>query len=477
MPQPSLESLLQVENDPAFTQFRCPSTGLLLWPLARNQFLRQLISDLYYQRAPLLAPVPPVPRRRALASLSRVLRHNLRTGRMTGDVLVVGTGAGHFQHEGCWFNRITDYLVQASPADTVTVEGIMDWHVPEPRWNQRVDYWLPWQSGITVAGHLLVRQAHLKLARDMLEYARQRASDHLGLAVSEPRMDMLVGMVARKLARLPFMTYAYRRLLERVRPRLILLEEACYGDRSPLNQIAREMGMHIAEPQHGMVSGGHDAYCYAPLLRDSADYRCCLPHDFLGYGAWWNDQINVPVEKWVIGHPHYSAQRRGIAPVPSAQTDVLLLGDGIEFPLYLDLAQELASLLGGRYRVVLRPHPLERVDVYRRFPDGKAGEVVIDSNRDIYSSFVTAHAVAGEVSTGLFEALGVAGRVLLWETPKARFSYPQHPFSGFVDAKGFAEALLEPLNSRPNVVETDIWAAEWADNYRRYLTQALGTAA
>lgn len=475
MPRPSLAQLLEIENDASFLAFRCPRSGALLWPLVRNQFLRQLISDLYYQHAPLLAAAPAVPRRQALASLARVFRHNLSQGPMRGDILVVGTGAGHFQREGRWFNRITDYLVQASPADTVTVEGVVDWHVPQPRWNQRVDYWLPWQGGITVAGRLLQRESHVVAARELLEYARHRAQDLLGLSIAEPRMDMLVGMLARKLARLPFMHYAYRRLLERVRPRLILLEQACYGDFSPMNQIAREMGIRVAEPQHGMVSGGHDAYCYAPLLRDSAEYRRCLPHDFLGYGPWWNEQINAPVEKWVIGHPHYSEQQRGMSLAQGVQNDILLLGDGIEFSLYLTLAQELAGLLRGRYRIVLRPHPLERAEVYRLFPDGRVGDVVIDANRDIYSSFASAHAVVGEVSTGLFEALGIAGRVLLWETQKARFSYPLHPFCGFADAQGLIDTLLAPQDLQSSLVETDIWSADWVGNYRGYLAQVLAT--
>ena len=114
MPRPSLAQLLEIENDSTFLEFRCPRSGVLLWPLVRNQFLRQLISDLYYQQAPLVAAVPAVPRRQALGALGRVLRHNFQQGRMRGEVLVVGTGAGHFQREGRWFNRITDYLAQES---------------------------------------------------------------------------------------------------------------------------------------------------------------------------------------------------------------------------------------------------------------------------------------------------------------------------------------------------------------------------
>ena len=175
----------------------------------------------------------------------------------------------------------------------------------------------------------------------------------------------------------------------------------------------------------------------------------------------------------MIGNPHYSEQRRSISLAKGEQTDILLLGDGIEFSLYLALAQELAELLCGRYRIVLRPHPLERTEVFKRFPEGRAGDVMIDPNRDIYSSFASAHAVVGEVSTGLFEARGIVGRVLLWETAKARFSYPQHPFCGFVDAKALVEALQVPQGDLSAVLAEDIWAPDWVDNYCDYLARVL----
>lgn len=474
---PSLHDLLEIENDPAFLEFRCPGTGYLLWPLARNQFLRQLISDLYYKHAPLLAPAAPIPRRQALAVLPQVLMHNFRRGKMHGEVLVIGTGAGQFQREGRWFNRITDYLALASPEDTVTIEGVVDWHIPEPRWNGRVSYWLPWQGAIALAGRLCLRDSHTKQAQAVLEYARLRAQTLLGLTIPDQQMQMLVSLVARKIARLPVTREVYRRMLGRVRPRLVLIEEGCYSDRGVFNHVAREMDIRVAEPQHGMVSGGHDAYCYAPLLRESALYRSYLPHDFLGYGQWWNDQIDVPITKWIIGHPHYSEQQHGMREAAEEMKDILILSDGIEFPLYLTLASKLDRLLEGRYRVVLRPHPLERARVYGNFPDGRAGNVIIDRNRDIYQSFASAYAVAGEVSTGLFEAVGMAWKVLLWETPKARFSYPRHPFASFADADTFAESILDPEAGRPHVVQKEIWASDWRSNYRRYLEHVLQGAA
>lgn len=469
----SFEDLLKIEDDPAFLEFRCSKTGYLLWPLVRTQFFRQLKSDLYYKHASLLAPVSSVPYRKVMSVFPRVLLQNIRQPQTQAEILVFGTGAGQFQRNGLWFNRITDYLVEASSISTTTVEGLVDWHLPKPRWNQKVSYWAPWHIAMLLTGRICSREEHSRQAREVLEYARHRALDLFGLSVSDQKIQMLTGVISRKIARLPIMRFAYRRMLEKVKPRLLLLEEGCYSDHGVLNHVAREMGVRIAEPQHGMISRGHDAYNYSPLLCKSEQYRSYLPNDFLSYGQWWNSQINVPVEKWVVGHPHYSEQAPSKETRAVEKKNILLLGDGIEFPMYLALAEELDSLLKGRYQVVLRPHPLERMQAYSRYPDGVVGNVIIDRNRDIYESLNSAYVVAGEVSTGLFEAIGIVPKVLLWETPKAKFCYPTHPFFGFSNALEFADAILSPDGGQIDVTQEDIWASGWRDNYQYYLKQAL----
>lgn len=471
--QPSLKMLLEIENDASFLDFRCSETGYLLWPLLRNQFFRILISDIYYHQEPLVAKPSASRYRQALQVLPRVLLHNTGRGKLSGDILIMGSGAGHFQRDRLWFNRITDYFALAFPKDTVTCEGIVDWHVPEPRHNKRSSYWLPWQMLIAVAGKLQSEERHVKVVKAMLNHARIRAKSILGLDMSDKSIELLLNMTAPKVARLSFMRWVYRHFLTRTAPRLVLVEQSCYGDYGIFNHVAREMGIRVAEPQHGMISAGHDAYSFAPAIRDSDEYRLYLPHDFLGYGAWWNGEINAPVQKWVIGHPHYTEQRKRMVNNFSDKTDILLLSDGIEFPIYLEIANNLTNLLNGRYRVVLRPHPLERKRVYSEYPNGNVGKVVIDQNRDVYQSFSTAYAVTGEVSTALFEAVGLVKKIFLWETPKAVFSYPSHPFTGFLNAKDFALKIDDEEYGRTDVAQEEIWASDWVGNYQKYIDFAL----
>ncbi len=102
-----------------------------------------------------------------------------------------------------------------------------------------------------------------------------------------------------------------------------------------------------------------------------------------------------------------------------------MLSDGIDFPLYLALAQGIAPAARSLgWRVVLRPHPLERTAVAAQYGE-RVGDVAIDRAGELYASLAAAHAVVSEVSTGLFEAVGVAlDEVFLWDTAKSRLRRP-----------------------------------------------------
>jgi hypothetical protein len=51
--------------------------------------------------------------------------------------------------------------------------------------------------------------------------------------------------------------------------------------------------------------------------------------------------------------------------------------------------------------------------MFAAHPDGFAGKVRIDRHRDIYKLFRESGAVVREVSTGLFEAIGLVPKVFI----------------------------------------------------------------
>lgn len=259
--------------------------------------------------------------------------------------------------------------------------------------------------------------------------------------------------------------------------RLLINEEACYGgaDNATAILAAKHLDMATAEYQHGAVSAGHDAYNFAQAISASQAYRQTLPEYFLAYGSWWGQQINAPTKKLVVGNPNRIETLIGVPAKIGKPEQILVLGDGLDTPLYLTLCESLIAALGGTYQVVFRPHPFERAKIFSDHRSGFVGKVAIDFHSDIYTSFREAGVVISEVSTGLFEAIGLVARIFIWDTPKARFGYPAHPFQRFSDADELARRIRDEGEGRVSGQDIQsIWAPNWQRNYLEFIDEVLG---
>jgi hypothetical protein len=472
----SLRDLLVIEDDPALLDFRCSITELPLWPQIRVALFRMMMSDLLYGVRLTGASNAAKSWTRATTTMLRSLAHNAL--QLSGEgkharIFITSDGVADQWVDGQWFNRLSDHFVAARPADSLALADHFEWRWPFPRHHDGLVMHAPWQAINALRGRMGVRPTHLRQASDLVQLVADRAQRQVGWRLDNERRDVLTQMLARKTASMPWQYSAYAKLLGRIRPKLLMVGAGCYGPAASLIAAAKSLGICTAEYQHGAVSAGHDAYNFAPSIRDSVVYQRTLPEHFLGYGKWWNDQINAPVRKWQIGNPHRAARLSEFALQKTEQSDLLILSDGIEFNLYLDLARSLAKhakVIG--LRIVLRPHPLERTRALQ-MSKAETGELYIDSNPDLYYSLKTAHTVVSEVSTGLFEAVGIVKRIFIWDTQKSCFGYPMHPFEKFNSVETLIEKLTDMVYSLHNesFKSEDIWSENWESNYKNFLTK------
>jgi hypothetical protein len=465
----TLQDILEIENDEEILGFKCPESGYLLWPPIRNVFIRFVISDLLYQ-TPLFSEECPSLPQKAYASVVKACAHNmLKRQMLKGPILISATGS-HVLRDGQYFNRLSDHFAFAAHEKTVTLESLfIDWHWPFPRHNKRVLFDAPLLAIASLFGKFAVCEKHVEAAGALVKFLGRRALKVLGWSLSETRSGFLTAILARHLASLPVRRWLYTRLFQRTGTRILIREGGCYGDSSVINAVARECGVVTAEYQHGAVSSGHDAYNFARVLCSSEEYKKTLPQYFLAYGRWWADQINVPAEKLDIGNPDRAEFLRSTAKFVFEKTDIVVLGDGHETEKYLSLCTVLAESLSTKYRIVFRPHPLERECVQRLY-GGKVGKIVIEWKRPIYEAFGAAEIVVSELSTGLFEAIGLVNRIFLWDTSKAKFCYPSHPFTAFFDADDLIAKIKDDETGRvDSSTAEEFWAPYWKENYLAFL--------
>ncbi len=461
----TLSDILQVENDVSFLEFRCPETGVLLWPLIRMQFFRSIISDFFYETSMISSNDRNFTR--ILSTSVKAIFHNAMNRRYAkGKILIIASGAGHILKKDCWFNRLSDYFAFVLRNETVVMEDHFKWNLPYPRYNQKVIYSTPILLLNALSGRVMVKSHHFEISKKIINFAEKRANDLLNWEIDNKRFTFLQEYLARIIAAIPVTRKNYEQLLLRTGAKLVIKEEGCYGHSSVFNSTARKLGVVTAEYQHGGISSGHDAYNLAPLIVKSETYRHTLPDYFLGYGQWWNDQINVPVTKLAIGNPHRSEKIAKLHKTACSKRDILILGDGFETEMYLGFATELSRIIGDKLRVVFRPHPIERAKIQYESGNG----IHIDMNTDIFDSFKTARIVVSEASTGLFEAIGIVERIFIRITGKARFYFPKHPFETFVDVDDLSEKVKDPSIGiiTPEDI-TQIWAPDWRGNYLKFI--------
>ena len=465
----TMDQILDFENNPEFLGFACPSTGVLAWPTIRMQTIRMIMSDLLYTSQPLLDVSRKIPLFRTGKMLLRATVHNIISRPKQSQVLIYSTGAGLFERDGYSFNRYTGYFSASLDENTWSIEGQPCFTWPLPRFNGRLSFSTPPMALTRILSLISISSLQKKIATELVGTTEAHARDLLGWEMGSERKKWLVRLCSRQLALYPLRRKYLERWIRLVRPRLLLVEEGCYGHMAIINATAHENGVPVAEFQHGMVSRGHDGYNFAPFLAASEAYRHTLPDYFLSYGTWWNTQFNAPVEKVTIGNPHRTALLKQVRPPWSGRRNVLVLGDGIETEFYLQFCHELAKLLSDSYCVTFRPHPLERDRVLGMREPLSAG-CTIDHVSDIYLSLANVHAVVAEVSTGLFDAVGLAGRIFVWNTAKSRFSLPEHPFSSFHSAPDLARKLLSSHgDGLPSVDPEEIWASDWQSRFKGFI--------
>ena len=476
-PSLTMCDLLQIEDTPELMEFRCVSTAVPIWPQVRIAFFRMIIADHFFTSAESTDVPQSGSRVRALSTLARATVHNLSLHfgeRMHSDILINTEAIGDQYENGKYYNRYVDPFGDYSGGQAVVLTDMFEWGWNRPRHNERIYFHAPLQAGQSLRSRLPVSKAARHQAEALTDFVCGRARALIGWQIDGRRRAAFIARVAGRISTHSARYGAYAKLLRRVRPKLLLGSSHCYGFHAPLIAAARDMGVVTAEYQHGAVSDGHDAYNFAPSVAESGAYQRTLPDYFLSYGDWWNEHIDIPVEKISIGYPARTMKLAKMEANPAERKEVLFLTDGVEFELYLDVAIAVEkSVRAEGYKVVLRPHPMERTAVLAKWK-GRTGRVVIDEKPDIYAAFYAANTVVSEVSTGLFEAIGLVENVLMLDTLKARFALPSHPFAMAPSVESIIDIVLGRASGAATEPAEHFWKDDWQSRYKQFLQDKVG---
>lgn len=468
----NLNALLKIEDDDELIQYTCFETGVAIWPLIRNAFIRTIMSDWLFKSASLTSLGGSRSYLKIAKSTAYSALHNLGYKENSyRRILVQSTGLGNFSHDGLIYDRLVGYFYNAFPDETLIYQDKPKEYLHERYSFDHLLHKSPRNIINKIYSRAAIKKKHRDLARTVIERACENSQKILGFYFDNNSITNLVSSLAVRLAVLPYLSDVYANWFSKQGFKLILKEDACYGGESvALIHAARLTNIVVAEYQHGAISKGHDGYNVSNALAINERFKKVLPDYLLTYGNWWSNQSNMPVKKIAIGNPHLTESIRLIGNSICKLDRVLVLGDGIETELYLNLAKHIYGIVGRHGTIVVfRPHPFERERVKTiTLPDG----VKLDNHADIYPSLMESRIVISELSTGLFEAVGLVDEVLLWDTEKSRFAFPDIPFKSFSTFEEL-ESILQFVGSGKGVnihiPANELWEPNWKQNYKNFI--------
>jgi len=397
-------------------------------------------------------------------------RHGATPARQPVDVVYIATGGGNIyrQEEGRYFNWITDYCAESIEARSQVVELSKGWAHARPRVHPDVSTQHDW---IALRAQLAARGRRLPDAQALdIERYLQLLRDAFGDTLAAGHFLHMQRALRVSAASAATWHDGYQRFFDRRRPRLLQINAASYGGVwAYVVRWARAAGIPVAEFQHGYIGRDHYAYNYAPALKESI-YAQGLPDYLLTFGQYWADTVSTPSQTIVIGSPRMSENRRAVA--SSAKADyVLLASTGVGPEFYLAVVQDLLRVLPPSVQLKFRPHPGERKVAVATYAALLAdARVSLDDESDVYRSVAGAALVVGDITTLMFEAIGLGVPTRVIDCEIARRRMPTSIFR-FLDCAEVPALLAQQAQAavRDDALQEHVWASDWRARYREFV--------
>lgn len=262
----------------------------------------------------------------------------------------------------------------------------------------------------------------------------------------------------------------FKKLLQKTKTRLIVLEDASYGARMFFSELCKDLNIFYSEFQHGLVSPIHPAYNYGESFFNNKELTDLLPDYYFTFGEYWANRIKTPSLKIPIG---YSFLEDCIDECSFDKERILLVSDGNLPDLYINLCSSLRAKFPDK-QIILKLHPGEYPVAEDRYSALKNKNIVIEKEESIYSLLSTSPIVIGCYSTVLYEAKAYGVEPIVFENDLSKMNLDLdlfHTFSNDDELFDLIEIILSKSESLDNNI--DVWSMNTEKNWNRFLKKIL----
>lgn len=464
------DKLLAIEEDPQILDYQT-TDGIPVWMMGRYYILVLVLG------AKLMNYKSPVRNQRVtgemLPTLLKTFMYNINHQDLKkGNKIIFYVPNRKTLIQGKHFNRYADSMAQVYESETVTIEQVMqDWVWPFPRVNNRVYF----DTLGRVVGEIYGRFSKYACQKDYftisecISFVNDKINNLFGFKLSDTETTEIVNYIAKHTATMRYQAEWLERQLTN-ETKVVITIGAGFPYYYPFNRMLKRHNVISCELQHGYITSNNMMYNYSPNIVNERVLIEGMPDYFLTYGDFWNLQMNCPVEKISIGNPYHDKCLKVIKERASKAKYITVLGTDSNTEEYLKITSFIMKNISG-LQVIFRPHPGEKSraqDLVRM----KYPEVQLDQNDEIYDTLSQSYAIISEITTVLFEAIGIVERILVWNTPKSLELLPVHPFESF----STKEELIIKISSKKGLNDIDdncFWKQDWEDGFKTFIENIL----
>lgn len=368
-----------------------------------------------------------------------------------------------YTRNGVYYNKYTDAFASLTPNNTLTIEHPpLDWKWIDKRFNENVIHCAPILTFLSLYAKLSKPD---KVTKKLALYIASKIELQFGLKLSVKELEKLSKSTQAEMIRMHYYSKWIIKICKKVKAKCLFMVGGSYPWYYSLIRDAKRNGIVTADIQHGYILPVNSVYYWGESIVKSKDVKCVTPQHLLLYGSWWIGNSNWPYDKKVvIGNPFREQELESFDRKKNKKF-ILLIGCANSTNEYIKLANVINDNY-KKYKILFRPHPTERYETHQLLHN-KSYSFSLDENPDLYAVLEESAIVISEVSTVLFEAVGLVDYVYVWHRDSSNNIIQNCPFPVFKESK----ELLSILNSGKNQREygNSFWARGWKNNFYKYL--------
>jgi len=453
-----LLNLLHFESDSKIWDYR-DDKGFPLYLMVRYRLLQGMINKRFSLSNPHLPLSQPL-----VAVLKYLIKSLVNSPLFIKKkkILIFSSGVVSVKgNDGIFYNRLYQNFVDQYPDEVGLIEASNKRAYSKPK-KTKVFYRDLLDIFIFIYSHFK-KPSHIECqtVNDFKDYLSAGRQSDLGADFNK--------VVLKQISKYRAGYSLYRLFFSLKKPKLVLVEDASYGGYAYIVKAAQDLGIKVAEYQHGYIGLNHPAYNFN-LDNLPNDIYGFFPSIFLTHGEHWVKNCKVPAEKIAVGYPDLLNRIKiyGDKSFPKESNSILFISGGTIPEKLSSFIGDFISLNPGS-KVYLRPHPSERPEVKKRYDSLINKGVIIDVG-DLYTVLSASDVVVSfSVSTVLYEAIFFTKKIYLVDDDYANFYEPNSPFLRF----DTPESLTDQIQSEAKIDITPDYF--WANNPEQRFNDFLQT--